>query len=163
MLDDAARVYFRPGDQNPTPKTHSHPYTLDVMVRTHKVLHLSALVLIRERSSISVRRGNGPDVHGVARSAPSRITAGSGRHFRSLRHSLSGRHGSARHHERRYRSRVSLSALRTIGIEASANRTRRSRGGIPGTSSASDAARIPCRVAAHTWSRKVIQRRKPGG
>jgi hypothetical protein len=164
MLDDAARVYFRPGDQNPTPKTHSHPYTLDVMVRTHKVLHLSALVLIRERSSISVRRGNGPDVHGVARSAPSRITAGSGRHSRSLRHSLSGPSwvGAA--------SRTALPFPRVAQraqddrLEASASRTRRSRAGIPGTSSASDAARIlPCRVAAHTWSRKVIQRRKPGG
>src|ERR671921_529858 len=73
------------------------------------------------------------------------------------------RHGSARHHKRRYCSRVSLSALRTIGIEASASRTRRSRGGIPGTNSAIDAARTPCRVAAHMWSRKLIQRRRPGG
>jgi hypothetical protein len=62
------------------------------------------------------------------------------------------RHGSAQHHKRRYCSRVSLSALRTIGIEASASRTRRSRGGMPGTTSASDAASIPCRVAAHTWT-----------
>jgi hypothetical protein len=62
------------------------------------------------------------------------------------------RHESARHHKRCYGSRVSLSALRTIGIEASASRTRRSRGGMPGTTSASDAASIPCRVAAHTWT-----------
>jgi uncharacterized protein (DUF3084 family) len=55
------------------------------------------------------------------------------------------------------------SALKTIGIEASASRTRRSRGGIAGTSSPSDAARIPCKVAAHMWSRKLIQQRKPGG
>jgi hypothetical protein len=59
------------------------------------------------------------------------------------------RHESARHHKRCYGSRASL---RTIGIEASASRTRRSRGGMPGTSSASDAASIPCRVAAHTWT-----------
>src|SRR5918995_3022311 len=44
-------------------------------------------------------------------------------------------HGSARPHKRRYRPRVSLSALRMIGIEASTSRTRRSRGGMSGTSS----------------------------
>jgi hypothetical protein len=46
--------------------------------------------------------------------------------------------GSAWHRKRRYCSRVSLSALRTIGIEASASRTRRSRGGRDHSRAATD-------------------------
>src|SRR5215207_8119185 len=88
--DGAARVFFAREIRIRRPKHSQILIPLDVIVRTDEAFHLAALVLIRERSSISACRVNGPDIHGVAGSAPSRKPGGSGRHFRSFRRSLSG-------------------------------------------------------------------------